>query len=504
MHKIGFMFGAGAEISYGLPTGGDFALGIFRQDPTQSKGKFKEQRDAIDPLSAYTEWLPDDYSTRSISAFGKKVYEDIMRGTIEQNRENIISRLNHLDNMAVDVVTNIQQSRGIDVDNSFYHIIGREVSNTHLDKEISFIDEFRDGNDLFKSKYFSALMLANKTIKATNRSLSNDLTKIVVAILQMQIGALGEKLARRINESIFDKKPDEYDILDDLGDIIRLDYQSAGMVGFEYLLEMQEPDVTSDEGIILLFAQKLIERIYACVIDYKALIDSNWMYLYHPDKEWTKFCKISIFLHTVQEYMDQKYRDLPDSRDGYYDDIAHAIASGRLELSGVGTSNYTPLIRRLSVEDEQITYLNGSTDMWYDPYYNRIGSYEQLAMEKHFIVPLMFTQSGTKPMISIEMSSQYVNYFNRLSEADMICIIGFGFNPDDEHINGIFRELIDRKDKCITVVSKSSKTTQDVKREISSKLKIKNKDNLSVVLVDDNRKRNGLSWIDSVLSEADI
>mgnify|MGYP006945808524 CR=1 FL=1 len=32
MQKLGFLFGAGAEICYGLPTGGKFALDIFRQD----------------------------------------------------------------------------------------------------------------------------------------------------------------------------------------------------------------------------------------------------------------------------------------------------------------------------------------------------------------------------------------------------------------------------------------------------------------------------------------
>jgi hypothetical protein len=30
MQKLGFLFGAGAEICYGLPTGGKFALDIFR------------------------------------------------------------------------------------------------------------------------------------------------------------------------------------------------------------------------------------------------------------------------------------------------------------------------------------------------------------------------------------------------------------------------------------------------------------------------------------------
>ncbi len=30
-YKLGFFFGAGAEVGYGLPSGGRFALDIFRQ-----------------------------------------------------------------------------------------------------------------------------------------------------------------------------------------------------------------------------------------------------------------------------------------------------------------------------------------------------------------------------------------------------------------------------------------------------------------------------------------
>ena len=37
MQKLGFLFGAGAEICCGLPTGGKFALDIFRQDISISK-----------------------------------------------------------------------------------------------------------------------------------------------------------------------------------------------------------------------------------------------------------------------------------------------------------------------------------------------------------------------------------------------------------------------------------------------------------------------------------
>ena len=46
--NIGFLFGAGAEMGYGLPSGGKFALEIFRQDTTEIKALFKEQREHID------------------------------------------------------------------------------------------------------------------------------------------------------------------------------------------------------------------------------------------------------------------------------------------------------------------------------------------------------------------------------------------------------------------------------------------------------------------------
>ena len=42
--KYGFMFGAGAEMGYGLPSGGRFALDIFRHDSSKSKQDFKDMR----------------------------------------------------------------------------------------------------------------------------------------------------------------------------------------------------------------------------------------------------------------------------------------------------------------------------------------------------------------------------------------------------------------------------------------------------------------------------
>ena len=70
--NIGFLFGAGAEMGYGLPSGGKFALEIFRQDTSEIKALFKEQREHIDGSTYYAaNWLPDDYKTKSVTSFGK-------------------------------------------------------------------------------------------------------------------------------------------------------------------------------------------------------------------------------------------------------------------------------------------------------------------------------------------------------------------------------------------------------------------------------------------------
>ena len=53
MKKYGFLFGAGAELAYNLPSGGKFALDIFRYDTASSKDEFKKMRDGIDSTTTY-------------------------------------------------------------------------------------------------------------------------------------------------------------------------------------------------------------------------------------------------------------------------------------------------------------------------------------------------------------------------------------------------------------------------------------------------------------------
>jgi len=65
--KIGLFFGADAEISYGLPSGGKFALDIFKASVSDQKQQFKDDLKKIDTRSLYArEWLPTNIHQKPV------------------------------------------------------------------------------------------------------------------------------------------------------------------------------------------------------------------------------------------------------------------------------------------------------------------------------------------------------------------------------------------------------------------------------------------------------
>ncbi len=189
------------------------------------------------------------------------------------------------------------------------------------------------------------------------------------------------------------------------------------------------------------------------------------------------------------------------AKAGYYHMLKNAMEDNKFEVSAVATTNYNQFIKEIL--STEVAFLNGSTEIWYDPYLNRIGKKEELTTsEKHILVPLMFTQSGTKPMTSIEMSIKYVDTYKKWKESDKIVIVGFGFGIDDEHINGVLRTLIDVDDKKIVVVTlKKNKEDAEVAKEIGRNLKVTRISNIFVVQVDKEGKRitDNVLWTEAIL-----
>ncbi|MGL5384092.1 MAG: hypothetical protein ACRDCC_11470 [Culicoidibacterales bacterium] len=501
--EIGFLFGAGAEIAYGLPTGGKFALDIFRADNSNAKEEFKKMRSSIDKSTHYAaKWLPEGYDTKNIGAFGESVYEAIIRDTVSNNRQKIIERINEFDAVAQAVIgTEIP-----DFERNIFDDLGKPISDINVEQQLQYNSVFKKGNKLFTTKYMAILLTYYQKHQFEQSSEKEELGDIIKAIMQLQLGALSEDLSKNIQENVFEKNELELDIFDDLGGNLSVNYHVAGLEGLKLLAKKKGGYHTK----VVQYAYEIIEQIYAEVLDYKSLIDSYWHYLYNPKNEWTKFCKIAIFLSTVREYIvSQSVGDEGALQEGYYDDLNQSD----LAVSVVATANYNnSLIKsKLTKKVSEITFLNGSVDDYYDPYLNKIGTKQELTKDSnHFIVPLIFTQSGTKPMTSIDMAIKYVEFYNKLKASAAICAIGFGFNLDDEHINGIIRTLIDRDGKKLYVIDRMSNELAYKKQaDLANKLKIKNKDNIQYILVDAKKRTTEakLSWtveLIAKLEQADL
>ena len=97
---------------------------------------------------------------------------------------------------------------------------------------------------------------------------------------------------------------------------------------------------------------------------------------------------------------------------------------------------------------------------------------------------------------SIFKSCEYVDLYRDWKETDYIVIVGFGFNKDDEHINGIIRTLVNDDDKNVIIVGRNAS-----KEEIIERLIIEKTENITVCNVDGQRNIENKLWIEYILDK---
>ena len=98
------------------------------------------------------------------------------------------------------------------------------------------------------------------------------------------------------------------------------------------------------------------------------------------------------------------------------------------------------------------------------------------------------------------MSRRYVGLFDEYLTCDAIIVIGYGFNIDDSHINGLFRQLIEDNSKKLFWICLSTDGSAEVqKSRLVKKLRIsaENRDKVSVIPVaPTERTVDDSNWLD--------
>ncbi|WP_457794589.1 hypothetical protein [Acinetobacter baumannii] len=501
--KVGLFFGAGAEIGYGLPSGGKFAIDLFRQDPTPYKKEFREQLKKIDSRSPYANsWLPKDYAKKSIFAFGKNEFTSIIESSIQYKRNDIIKKLNDFDNEFTWACKQLGIEES-DLKEKFTQEMGKDVGEVLYDQDIKINEKLTKDVKLFGTEYYSAAL---EIIRSKTNC--DDLRRYVIAFLQLLVGAYGQDFVQNLNEELFESAPDDLPIFDDIFGMFRLEFDRVGSTALELLLNEERSFETAESAtIITLFSavtQQILENVFSTVLDYQKLIDDHFRYLFSPSTEWAKFTRMAIFMEIAHDYIiQQKPENLPEH--GYYHDVKSLLETGA-EVGVIGTSNYNNLFKEISDDLElpsiDVFHLNGSTKDFYNPYKNEVIQIDDKSTyeNEQILVPFMLTQSGLKPLTSVEMSRRYVELFDAYKNVDAIISIGFGFNKDDSHINGLFRELIEKHNKKLFIVTVDPEETA---KEIKKKLRLDNHlDNVKMVLVDPTtRSENDKIWFDKVLEQ---
>ena len=157
----------------------------------------------------------------------------------------------------------------------------------------------------------------------------------------------------------------------------------------------------------------------------------------------------------------------------YFSIICKAFAANSVGLIVFGFAVIiSDISSRFDIDIPEVKFLNGSVQSFYNPYKNSItesDKYLTISESKQLLVPFILTQSGLKPLTSISMSEKYVSLYHNYRDSDAIVCIGFGFNSDDAHINGIFRQLLDEDKKHLFYVT--TKTDESyVKKELKMRI----------------------------------
>lgn len=170
-----------------------------------------------------------------------------------------------------------------------------------------------------------------------------------------------------------------------------------------------------------------------------------------------------VILENIQHftkilYSDETFKIIAEKgKESYYQYLKSSLEEDKaFELSGVLTSNYYRYAELLG-EKDQIAYLNGELKLFEFPEILTIGdvsddSYDSIIREKLFF-PFILGQSMLKPVIASQQIYAFNKALNILNKSDILVILGYNINEDDNHINVLLREFVTaKKDRKIFVM----------------------------------------------------
>ncbi len=557
-NKLAILFGAGAEQSFGLPNGGEFAISLFTQKYDSLRSELRQALDTITNKhprnSNYIEWL--NYTSPSInriSTFGKYDFEQVIMSSAEQKKQDIKEFLINIDKNACALCKKLIGDESL-TKNTIYEDLKNEFKLNDSDsKQIIKINQnfsnHQDYDGFFTS---NTILLINRTLSQAkskqikiNPSQLETLQECFNVLLFMVVITCSDDLLKELNTGLItsdDETTNEF--LSMFEQLFTMKYDRVAGIIYDFIQKPRQafedcPDNVVEKFINLI--HRLTFKLCSKSIDYQMLIDNYFRYIMSPKTEWAKFTKMFLFLSAAYNAITSKEHTLSDEalekkKNSYYQDIINELKNDNasVEIKALASTNYhdyygrlVKLLNEREIEDGtldeaslearfgKVIRLNGGVGEFYNPYKNSLVKREPVKTttkqdnkdydnnlflyQNQLVTPFFFTQSGIKPITAIDVSCLYTEMYSKFKESDIIVVIGFNFNSDDNHINTIIRDLVENHNKTLVIVTVGADNEDALKvktEDIRYKLRIDNKDaqdRVKVLNVDsDSRKTTSM------------
>lgn len=207
------------------------------------------------------------------------------------------------------------------------------------------------------------------------------------------------------------------------------------------------------------------------------VFDLSLKYLNNEEYNKNKYAYILTNLDEVVKYIySDEFRSEIDKKyqSSYYSKLKRAFPN-----STAVTTNYTPFLE--FAEFAETIFLAGKLSQFEIPEELRvieIGGNEDIANK--FIFPYMSTQAPLKPIVDCVQLKEYSKFINTLGNTDVLVIIGYNINDNDNHINALLRNFLIRKPTNRIVFSQFVKVVDEFDQEstissVAKKLRITSK-----------------------------
>lgn len=134
------------------------------------------------------------------------------------------------------------------------------------------------------------------------------------------------------------------------------------------------------------------------------------------------------------------------SLKSYYQILKELLSTKQHDEIHFVTTNYTDIAER--VLERNVTYLHGRLN-WFEDYqylmvYDCLDDVEYQEALKHTktLVPFIMIPSGIKPIICKKQIEEFHKFIDNLDSSEVLCVLGYKFNSEDNHINSIIAEWL--------------------------------------------------------------